>query len=137
MKRITKLITFCTMLISFLIISNQPVKADGPDYDITSVHVKAKVQSNGSLQMERRISYSFNGKAHGVFYSQDLEDYQTLEQPKVAIISKGKTQQIKKSKSNANNTYELEHYSGGDYDFRIYHRIKDGSKLTVVYRYLN
>lgn len=59
------------MLVTLTIIFTKPASAD-VDYDITNVDVTAHVNTNGSLLMERRITYKFDDDAHGVFINKIL-----------------------------------------------------------------
>ena len=73
MKKYFHLIIGTLMLVISIIFFTKPVLAD-VDYDITNVDVTARVNPNGSLAMERRITYDFDDDAHGVFYQQNLAD---------------------------------------------------------------
>ena len=104
------------------------------DYDIDEVKVNATVEKDGSLQIERFISYSFDSSAHGVYYRQNLAKDQKLINPKVSVTTNnGKEVHVTKG-SKANNTYELTHDSNG-YKFKVYHNIDDDDFVIVKYSY--
>lgn len=66
MKKIFHLILgMVTILVAFIVFIS-PTFAD-VNYDITNVDVIAHINPNGSLSMERRITYKFDDSAHGVF----------------------------------------------------------------------
>lgn len=121
------------MLVTLTIIFTKPASAD-VDYDITNVDVTAHVNTNGSLLMERRITYKFDDDAHGVFYQQNLTNNQELKNQQVRIISGKNSQPVVQSDSHANNTYELSHGDHG-YRFKVWHNVTDGDKFTVIYTY--
>ncbi len=121
------------MLIALTIIFTKPALAD-VNYDITNVDVTAHVNTNGSLLMERRITYKFDDDAHGVFYQQNLTNNQELKNQQVRIISGKNSQSVVQSDSHANNTYELSHSDHG-YRFKVWHNVTDGDKFTVIYTY--
>ena len=121
------------MLVTLTIIFTKPASAD-VDYDITNVDVTAHVNINGSLLMERRITYKFDDDAHGVFYQQNLTNNQELKNQQVRIISGKNSQPVVQSDSHANNTYELSHSDHG-YRFKVWHNVTDGDKFTVIYTY--
>lgn len=121
------------MLVTLTIIFTKPASAD-VDYDITNVDVTAHVNINGSLLMERRITYKFDDDAHGVFYQQNLTNNQELKNQQVRIISGKNSQPVVQSDSHANNTYELSHGDHG-YRFKVWHNVTDGDKFTVIYTY--
>ena len=99
----------------------KPALAD-VDYNITNVDVTAHVNANGSLLMERRITYKFDDDAHGVFYQQNLTDNQELKNQQVRVISGKNSQPVVQSDSHANNTYELSHSDHG-YRFKVWHNV--------------
>ncbi len=121
------------MLVALTIIFTKPASAD-VNYDITNVDVTAHVNINGSLLMERRITYKFDDDAHGVFYQQNLTNNQELKNQQVRIISGKNSQPVVQSDSHANNTYELSHSDHG-YRFKVWHNVTDGDKFTVIYTY--
>lgn len=121
------------MLVTLTIIFTKPASAD-VDYDITNVDVTAHVNINGSLLMERRITYKFDDDAHGVFYQQNLTNNQELKNQQVRIISGKNSQPVVQSDSHSNNTYELSHSDHG-YRFKVWHNVTDGDKFTVIYTY--
>lgn len=121
------------MLIALTIIFTKPALAD-VNYDISNVDVTAHVNTNGSLLMERRITYKFDDDAHGVFYQQNLTNNQELKNQQVRIISGKNSQSVVQSDSHANNTYELSHSDHG-YRFKVWHNVTDGDKFTVIYTY--
>ena len=77
MKKFFYLIIETLILVISIIFFTKPALAD-VDYNITNVDVTARVNPNGSLTMERRITYDFDDDAHGVFYQQNLADNQEL-----------------------------------------------------------
>lgn len=111
----------------------QKVKAD-IDYNIKNVIATAKVNSDGSLSMNRKVTYKFYDSAHGVYYRQNLDNDQRLLKPKVKLKINGKNYAINKNNSQAQNTYQLSK-SGNSYRFKLYHRIEDGDQFTAVYSY--
>lgn len=121
------------MLVTLTIIFTKPALAD-VDYNITNVDVTAHVNANGSLLMERRITYKFDDDAHGVFYQQNLTDNQELKNQQVRVISGKNSQPVVQSDSHANNTYELSHSDHG-YRFKVWHNVTDGDKFTIIYTY--
>lgn len=133
MKKFFHLIIGMIMLVTLTIIFTKPASAD-VDYDITNVDVTAHVNTNGSLLMERRITYKFDDDAHGVFYQQNLTNNQELKNQQVRIISGKNSQPVVQSDSHANNTYELSHGDHG-YRFKVWHNVTDGDKFTVIYTY--
>jgi uncharacterized membrane protein len=133
MKKFFHLIIGMIMLVTLTIIFTKPASAD-VDYDITNVDVTAHVNINGSLLMERRITYKFDDDAHGVFYQQNLTNNQELKNQQVRIISGKNSQSVVQSDSHANNTYELSHSDHG-YRFKVWHNVTDGDKFTVIYTY--
>ena len=133
MKKFFHLIIGMIMLVTLTIIFTKPASAD-VDYDITNVDVTAHVNINGSLLMERRITYKFDDDAHGVFYQQNLTNNQELKNQQVRIISGKNSQPVVQSDSHANNTYELSHSDHG-YRFKVWHNVTDGDKFTVIYTY--
>lgn len=133
MKKFFHLIIGMIMLVTLTIIFTKPASAD-VDYDITNVDVTAHVNTNGSLLMERRITYKFDDDAHGVFYQQNLTNNQELKNQQVRIISGKNSQPVVQSDSHASNTYELSHGDHG-YRFKVWHNVTDGDKFTVIYTY--
>lgn len=133
MKKFFHLIIGMIMLVALTIIFTKPASAD-VNYDITNVDVTAHVNINGSLLMERRITYKFDDDAHGVFYQQNLTNNQELKNQQVRIISGKNSQPVVQSDSHANNTYELSHSDHG-YRFKVWHNVTDGDKFTVIYTY--
>lgn len=133
MKKYFHLIIGTLMLVISIIFFTKPVLAD-VDYDITNVDVTARVNPNGSLAMERRITYDFDDDAHGVFYQQNLADNQELKNPQVRIVSGKNSQPVLANNSHENNTYELSHSDHG-YRFKVWHNVSDGDKVTVIYTY--
>lgn len=133
MKKLFHLIIGMIMLVTLTIIFTKPALAD-VDYDITNVDVTAHVNANGSLLMERRITYKFDDDAHGVFYQQNLTDNQELKNQQVRVISGKNSQPVVQSDSHANNTYELSHSDHG-YRFKVWHNVTDGDKFTIIYTY--
>lgn len=133
MKKLFHLIIGMIMLVTLTIIFTKPALAD-VDYDITNVDVTAHVNANGSLLMERRITYKFDDDAHGVFYQQNLTDNQELKNQQVRVISGKNSQPVIQSDSHANNTYELSHSDHG-YRFKVWHNVTDGDKFTIIYTY--
>ena len=133
MKKFFHLIIGMIMLIALTIIFTKPALAD-VNYDITNVDVTAHVNTNGSLLMERRITYKFDDDAHGVFYQQNLTNNQELKNQQVRIISGKNSHPVVQSDSHTNNTYELSHSDHG-YRFKVWHNVTDGDKFTVIYTY--
>ena len=88
MKRLSRLLLIILLSILFLV-KTTTVKASSPDYKIEDVTTKADIQKDGSLIIERKVSYDFADDAHGVYYRQNLNSDQTLEDPDVEIISDG------------------------------------------------
>ncbi|WP_278415917.1 DUF2207 domain-containing protein, partial [Lactobacillus taiwanensis] len=128
MKKIFHLILgMVTILVAFIVFIS-PTFAD-VNYDITNVDVTARVNPNGSLSMERRITYKFDDRAHGVFYRQNLADNQELKNPQVRILTGNNSTNIVRSDSNQNNTYKLSHSNHG-YRFKVWHNVNDGDKFT-------
>lgn len=133
MKKIFHLILgMVTILVAFIVFIS-PTFAD-VNYDITNVDVTARVNPNGSLSMERRITYKFDDSAHGVFYRQNLADNQELKNPQVRILTGNNSTNIVRSDSNQNNTYKLSHSNHG-YRFKVWHNVNDGDKFTIIYTY--
>lgn len=121
------------MVISLAIFWPKTVKAD-VDYDIDSVTVNAKVQRNGSLLIKRKIKYSFDSSAHGVYYKQNLNQNQKIKDPQVTVQdNKGKTIKVTPG-DGQNNSYQLTKNSEG-YRFKVFHNIADDSDFTVTYAY--
>ncbi|GFZ27678.1 DUF2207 domain-containing protein [Lactobacillus corticis] len=119
----------------FLLVWLMPRKVAAADYEITSYHVKVKVQKNGSAQVERQIKYDFDDHTNGVYYTQALrtDTNQKLSKAKVTIIQGGHRQPIKLSDSGQANTYQL-FKKQHSYQFKVFHPVDDG-EFTVVYRY--
>ena len=133
MKKFFYLVIETLILLVSVIFFTKPVLAD-VNYDITNVDVTARVNSNGSLSMERRITYKFDDDAHGVFYRQNLASNQDLKDPQVRIVSGKKSQPVLASNNHENNTYELSNSDQG-YRFKVWHNVRDGDKFTVIYTY--
>lgn len=133
MRKIIQPVIGILMLLISMMIFAKPALAD-VDYDITNVDVTARVNPNGSLSMERRITYDFDDDAHGVFYQQNLTDNQELKNAQVRIVSGKNSQSVLANNSHENNTYELSHSDHG-YRFKVWHNISDGDKFTVIYTY--
>lgn len=133
MKKTFSLFLVVITAICSLIIFNSSASAD-VNYDITNVDVSARVNSNGSLTMERRISYDFDDDAHGVFYEQNLNSNQEVKKLQIRVLSGDRSQRVVQSNSHQNNTYEVSHSEHG-YRFKVWHSIKDGEKFTVIYTY--
>src|SRR5699024_2010731 len=98
----------------------------------TNVDVTARVNPNGSLSMERRITYKFDDDAHGIFYQQNLANNQELKNPQVRILADKNSQMVVPSTTHENNTYELSHSDHG-YHFKVWHSVRGGDKFTVIY----
>ncbi|MEB3364566.1 VCBS domain-containing protein [Lactobacillus sp. R2/2] len=81
--KILKLIPLIGILL-FYFVSGQEVKAD-VDYDIAKNITTAKVNSDGSLSMKRAITYKFNSSANGVYYRQNLQSNQKIDDIKVTV----------------------------------------------------
>ncbi|MBP2058291.1 putative membrane protein [Lactobacillus colini] len=130
-----KLVTLIAAFFSLIICltSTTQVKAD-VDYDINNVEVNAKVNPNGSLSISRKIEYSFDSSAHGIYYRQNLDANQALIDPVVTIQTNNANQEIVKPGKGANNTYQLTKDDQG-YRFKVFHNIKEDSRVTVSYRY--
>ncbi|KXN76088.1 DUF2207 domain-containing protein [Lactobacillus johnsonii] len=133
MKKIFYVITEIILFLISVIAFTKPVLAD-VNYEITNVDVTARVNSNGSLSMERRITYKFDDDAHGIFYQQNLTNNQELKNPQVRILADKNSQLVVPSTSHENNTYELSHSDHG-YRFKVWHSVRDGDKFTVIYTY--
>ena len=67
MKKFFYVMTEIILFLISVIVFTKPALAD-VNYDITNVDVTARVNPNGSLSMERRITYKFDDDAHGIFY---------------------------------------------------------------------
>ncbi|MHC3377635.1 DUF2207 domain-containing protein [Ligilactobacillus equi] len=92
------------------------------DYQITAYQVQAQIQPNGSLSLQRKITYDFDDEANGVYYRQNLASGQKLSQPEVKVNGQ-KTR-----------NYELDHDQAG-YRFKVYHHT-NGGKVTFTYNYV-
>lgn len=133
MKKFFYLIIETLILVISIIFFTKPALAD-VDYNITNVDVTARVNPNGSLTMERRITYDFDDDAHGVFYQQNLAENQELKNLQVRIVSEKNSQPVLANNNHENNTYELSHSDHG-YRFKVWHNVSDGDKFTVIYTY--
>lgn len=126
-------IAACFSLFLFSSINNGEVKAD-VDYDIENVKVNAKVNSDGSLAITRKIEYNFDSSAHGVYYRQNLNSNQKLSNATVTVQSNNGKKVVVTPGSGSNNTYQLTKDSDG-YQFKVYHNIAEDSRFTVMYTY--
>ena len=133
MKKFFQVVVGIALSLALSILFMRSARAD-VNYDITNVDVTARVNSNGSLSMERRITYKFDDDAHGIFYQQNLANNQELKNPQVRILADKNSQVVVPSTSHGNNTYELSHSDHG-YRFKVWHNVKDGDKFTVIYTY--
>ena len=86
MKKFFYVMTEIILFLISVIVFTKPALAD-VNYDITNVDVTARVNPNGSLSMERRITYKFDDDAHGIFYQQNLANNQELKNPQVRILA--------------------------------------------------
>lgn len=116
-------------LLSFLAVFTHQVDAD-VDYDIDNMKVTAQVNRDGSLTIHRRIYYSFESDAHGVFYTQNLDRKQSLSNIKVRINGKN----VVPANNGHQNTYQLTK-DGHSYRFKVFHRIDEDQKARVEYSY--
>ena len=133
MKRLSRLLLIILLSILFLV-KTTTVKASSPDYKIEDVTTKADIQKDGSLIIERKVSYDFADDAHGVYYRQNLNSDQTLEDPDVEIISDGTSTPVEDNVNRENNTYQLTE-KDNSYQFKVFHKIKAYDTITVIYRY--
>lgn len=123
--KIIKLISLLGVLL-FCFVSGQEVKAD-VDYDIAKNITTAKVNSDGSLTMKRAITYKFNSSAHGVFYRQNLQSNQKIDDASVKVADGN-------DKGRKTDNYDLKRSKNG-YRFKVFHNIKSNSRFTVTYFY--
>ncbi len=123
--KILKLISLIGILL-FCFVSGQEVKAD-VDYDIAKNITTAKVNSDGSLSMKRTITYKFNSSANGVYYRQNLQSNQKIDDIKVTVKDGQK-------KAHKTDNYDLISSKKG-YRFKVFHKMKSNSIFTVTYFY--
>ena len=123
MKKFFYVMTEIILFLISVIVFTKPALAD-VNYDITNVDVTARVNPNGSLSMERRITYKFDDDAHGIFYQQNLANNQELKNPQVRILADKNSQMVVPSTTHENNTYELSHSDHG-YHFKVWHSVRD------------
>lgn len=133
MKKIINLLLMLGVITLLFSITGQRVLADSPSYDITNVKVASHIQADGSLTIERKITYKFDSSARGVYYRQNLLKNQKLLNPQVKIINQGVTKTIINNSSGSNDTYQLSYKNG--YQFKVFHKVKAGNRFTIVYRY--
>lgn len=129
---LTLIVAFFNLFL-FTTISSGKVKAD-INYDVENVNVNAKVNSDGSLAITRKIKYNFNSSAHGVYYRQNLDSNQKLSNVIVTIQSSNGKKEIVALGNGNNNTYQFIKSSNG-YQFKVFHNISENSRFTVTYAY--
>ncbi len=100
------------------------------DFSIDSYHVNIDILADGSANVNRTLTYDFDGEAHGLLYQQAVRDQaQSLTDSKVFINN----QPVILNASQANNTYTLTR-EGNLYKFKVYHPV-DGDQLKITYKY--
>lgn len=111
------------------LVSPQKIKAN-PEYSITNNDVTAKVNNDGSVWINREINYQFKhvDKAKGVFYQQNLDKNQKVEDLTIQVC-------IGKKKEKWLPSYRVIKLNDLGYLFRVYYMVKDGGSMQVVYHY--
>lgn len=124
-RKLLRILSLLSVVV-FCLLPGQKVKAD-VHYKIENNTATAKINSDGSVSMERQIKYFFYDSANGVFYRQNLSKDQKLDDTRATIKVEGNPNTVRA-------IYGIDKTDKGYY-FYVFHRVKAKKHFTVTYYY--
>lgn len=121
-----------------------PQQALAKDYEMTAVDIEASVNTDGSLDVVEKRTFSFEGKFNGVYWRISEGTYQGREL-KVTDIRAGMTQldgqpaekQFEESDSEDNQTFQVQQDDGVK-QIKLFNKVRNGSATyKISYRVQN
>lgn len=133
MRKINKALAILTLsFICFFVIST-PLNAlaASKEYYISNINIEAKVDENGDMKVQEIYNYNFQGDFNGIKRNIKTKGSDGVEDVSVSIISNNSENGINESKSEDNNTFQI-NKDGNETEVKIFSKSQDEAKSFKI-----
>jgi len=129
-----KLLGLLFAIFGLFLVLQSPTDVQAAKFKVQNYNVVADVQKNGDVDLTQKITYSFDGGYHGVYYNQDLRGTSGASDPEVSVSGGENSGKITQSDSGKDNTFKLTK-TNNSMNMKVYHMgFSDGATFTYKYK---